>query len=286
MSTLSAELMVFLSSALVVVGVATGLVTLRPLWDGVASRYVADLRPQLEALSIDLKSMTFYLRLWGVVLAAVVFLFAWVLHMFPVAIAAGFLVYVAPRLIVKRLIAQRRTLLRDQMVTASVALANTARAGMALAQGLEEVAREIADPLASELRRIVFQFQRGRPLAEAITEVRDRLELDGFTLFAHAINTCLERGGKITEALDRISKSLQENQRIERKLDADTAGGRKVVVLLGAFPLAFLAGFYLLDSRSTGLIFTTLPGQVLLVVVFAMIYVSVRWSSKILSIDV
>ncbi len=46
-----------------------------------------------------------------------------------------------------------------------------------------------------------------------------------------------EGKGKITDALERISRSLQENQRLERKMEADTASGRKVIIILGALAL-------------------------------------------------
>ncbi len=68
----------------------------------------------------------------------------------PVAIAAVYLVYVAPRIILDLMIRRRRALLRDQMVTATIALANTSRAGLSLAQGLETVGKET--PGAARLR--------------------------------------------------------------------------------------------------------------------------------------
>ena len=52
------------------------------------------------------------------------------------------------------------------MVAATIALANTSRAGLSLAQGLETVGNETPEPLASEIRRIVREYKHGRPLAE------------------------------------------------------------------------------------------------------------------------
>jgi Flp pilus assembly protein TadB len=66
-------------------------------------------------------------------------------------------------------------------------------------------------------------------LPESLRAAKDRLNIDSFTLFAAAILVSLERGGRITDALERISHSLQELQRIERKLEVDTASGKKVV---------------------------------------------------------
>jgi tight adherence protein B len=278
-------LTMLLSSLLMGTAVFLGSLWLTPLWDVVTARQFADLSPRLRELSMDQSQLPRYLRLWGLAMLGVLVLTT-VLRLYLLVPAAVYLLYILPRYLLEARIRQRRTLLRDQMVGAGVALANATRAGLSLAQGLESIAKEMPEPLATELRRIVGEYQRGRPLPEAIRDAQQRLRLDGFTLFASAILTCLERGGKVTEALERISKSLQENQRLERKLDADTASGRKVVFLLGVFPLVFLGGFYALDPQGTGLLFSTLIGQGALLAVGVLVYFSVRWAQRILSIQI
>ena len=89
----------------------------------------------------------------------------------------------------------------------------------------------------------------------------------------------------MTEALERISKSLQEGQRLERKLEADTASGRKVVIILTAFPLVFLFGYYAMDPVGTGVLFKTVLGQIVIVTVLGLTYASARWAKQILTID-
>jgi Flp pilus assembly protein TadB len=122
-------------------------------------------------------------------------------------------------------------------------------------------------------------------LAEAITTTKDRLQLDCFTLFASALCVSLGRGGRITESLERIGETLQENQRVERKLESETASGRKVVILLALFPFVFLGGFYLMHPEGTSMVFQSLLGQLVLLVVIALVFVSVWWSNRILSIE-
>jgi tight adherence protein B len=258
----------------------------RPIWDGIARRHIADLTPAMRDLNMDASKLPAYLRWWGVAMLAAGVLVAVAFGSPLLAIPTIFIIYQAPRFLVRSQIARRRILLRDQMVGACTALANTARAGLALPQGLEAVAPETPEPLAAEFRRTNHDFQRGRPFADCLRDAQKRLNLDGFTLFASAILVCLERGGKVTEALERIGRSLQEHQRLERKLEADTASGRKVVLILAFCPAIFLAGFYLLDPAGTGLIFTTLVGQITLVVVGILVYVSVQWARRILGLNV
>ena len=117
---------------------------------------------------------------------------AFVFQMPPVAIAAVYLVYVAPRIILDLMIRRRRALLRDQMVAATIALANSSRAGLSLAQGLETVGEETPEPLAYEIRRVVHEYKHGRPLAEALRAAKDRLNIDSFTLFAAAVLVSLD----------------------------------------------------------------------------------------------
>ncbi len=277
---------ILISSTLVFAAVFLAVRSGGDVWDQVTSRYVADITPKLDSLSLDRSHLPKYLRIWGISLVAAFVFVAFILRMPPVAIAAVYLVYVAPRIILDIMIRRRRALLRDQMVAATIALANTARAGLSLAQGIETVSKETPEPLATELRRIVHEYRHGRPLSESLRSTKERLKIESFTLFSAAILVCLERGGRITEALERISHSLQELQRIERKLEVDTASGTKVVYILTAFPLFFLGLSYIANPSGTDTLLHSLLGQVILLFVIALTYVSFRWSQRILAIEV
>lgn len=256
---------------------------LLPAWDALTGRYTDDLRRDLHAVGIDSARVPGYMRWWGVALVGSVLFFAVVLQVPVLALVAGYLIWRSPRYLLNQQLRKRRVLLRDQMVPACVSLANATRAGLSLAQGLESIAKETPPPLAAELGRIVFEFHSGRPLAAALRDTQERLQLDSFTLFASAILVCLERGGKITEALERIARSLQEHQRLERKMEADTASGRKVVVLLAAFPVFFLGLFFMFDPQGTSLLFDSLMGQGVLLIVCVLVYFSVQWAWRILA---
>jgi tight adherence protein B len=277
---------ILFSSILVFTAVYLAIGSAGSVWDSVTRRYVADITPMLDSLSLDRSRLPGYLRIWGISLVAAFVCVAFVLRMPPVALAAVYLVYVAPRIILDFMIRRRRALLRDQLVAATIALSNTSRAGLSLPQGLETVAKETPEPLAMELRRMVHEYKHGRPLPESLRATKDRLRIDSFTLFASALLVSLERGGRITEALERISHSLQEIQRIERKLEVDTASGTKVVYLLTAFPLFFLGLSYITNPSGTATVFQSWSGQVILLIVIALAYFSFRWSQRILAIEI
>ncbi|QGJ70684.1 Hypothetical protein PBC10988_23820 [Planctomycetales bacterium 10988] len=284
---LTTNQLLLIASCVLGLAVAWFLYTVGPAWDQFANWKIAQLRPRLQALRLDdEEKLRLYLRLWGGAMLITLIVLGFYLQMIPIALACMYLLYVMPHILIHWAIEHRQTLLRDQMVGASITMANACRAGLALAQGLQTVAEEAPEPLATEFHRIVYQYESGLTLKETLVEAKERLDLDSFTLFVSAVLVCLERGGRITEALERISESLQENQRLERKLDSATAAGRKVMVVLAVFPVGFLGLFYLIFPEGTGMLFTTILGQVVLTAVIGIVYLSIRWSQRIMAIEI
>lgn len=272
----------YLSTVTVAIAVFLGALSYREVWDRLAQAYISDLTPTIKRLNIDDKRIPALMRIWGI-LIVVALVIGFIAP--PLVIASLFFVYIAPKAYLNYLIAQRRTLLRDQLVGASEALANTTRAGLSLAQGLEAVEKDAPRPLADEIKMILYDFNHGLPLPKAIERTKDRLQHDSFTLLAASLLTSLERGGKISEALDRISYSLKEMQRVERKMEADTAGGKSVLVILSIFPMLFLLLFLFIYPEGTMELFGSLIGQAVLLVIIILVYISVTWGQRILSIE-
>src|SRR6187431_3038767 len=96
-----------LSSMLVFVGVLLFCQSCGGVWDDVTARYVADITPKLDSLSLDRSHLAKYLRIWGLSLVFAFVFVAFILRMPPVAIAAVYLVYVAPRIILDFMIRTR-----------------------------------------------------------------------------------------------------------------------------------------------------------------------------------
>ena len=169
------------TAMMLVAGIVAGQ-SLGGAWDRISKRYVADLRPILDSLSMDQRNTQTLLRWWGLSMVASFIVLTFVLEMFPIAVAVVLLLLLAPRWILKFIIDRRRTLLRDQLVGGTISLANACRAGLSLAQGLETVGGETSQPLARELQQIVNEYEHGRSLTEAIASTKERLGLDSFTL--------------------------------------------------------------------------------------------------------
>lgn len=277
-------LAILISSLLAFCSLFLGVLMVVPCWDRTAIDYCGELSERFEQLGMGSARLKLLLRVWGCLICASL-LGGYVLHALPLGIALGILLMVMPRQVLQWLITQRETKLRRQMVQATAALANSMRAGLSLKHALEAIAVDTPQPLKQNLQRIVFDAEHGRPLVEAIHEVRTRLNIDAFSLFAAAISVNLDRGGPLNQSLARISVSLQENERLQRKLAADTSAGRQMLIILSLFPAAFLAMFAWLEPQGVLALFQTLPGQLVLIVVGAIVCAGVQWGRKIMTID-
>lgn len=271
------------SSALVFAASTLTFLMLTPLWDYLAAKQMGQLTDRFERLALDTNMLYFALRVWGIAMVAIFFALWLGAGMLPIAITVTLIIYTAPRHILHLLILRQERLLRDQLVSATTRLGNAVKAGLSIAQGIDTVTEDTPPPLSRELSRIANDYQRGRPLREAIAAVRQRLNLEDFTLFALAIEVALDRGGRLNEALDRISHSLGENQRVERKLEAETANGRRVVLILGAFPVGFLLLYYFCAPDLTWYLYSTFWGHLLLAGVIGLVYVGYRYATFILN---
>ena len=279
------QIFILSSSFILLFAVKLGVERIGPAWDVISNKRVEDLKQRAEAISLDVENLNRYLRIWGLCLLAIPVFIWFVLDLPLIALGSIYFVYVTPVYVLDWLIARRRQLLRDQMVRATQFLANAARAGLNLQDGLREVVQESKAPLSYELQRIVAGRDAGQSLSEALDAARVRIQLEPFTLFAIAIQITLERGGRLDEAMNRICGSLTDAQRIERKLRADTASGKRATVILSLFPFGFMALFYVLDPDTMSLLFTTIIGQAVLMLVIILVYIGCKVALRIMDIQ-
>ena len=278
--------MIFVAIFLVFLSVASLAYFVVPAWDELAGKYIQDLKPRLLALNIEEETVLNILRWWGVGFVSILFFIGIVLAK-PIIAAGLFMILIlVPRIVLDQMISERKIKIRDQLVAATVGLANTTRAGLTLAQGLANISSDIPNPLGGEFQRIVRNYESGQPLKQSIRDVKNRLDIESFNVFASSVLVAMDQGGNISQALDKISTGLAEQQRLERKIESTSAGGRKLAFVLGMFPPAFLLGFYLLDPDSVGLMFSAILGQIILVGIGFMVFGAVRWCVRILDIEV
>ena len=131
------------------------------------------------------------------------------------ACVGGLAGYLAPSLLLDRLITKRRQEYRAGFPDFMDLLVVCADAGLALEGALERVGRELGDSypaLAANIHLTNLEIRAGRPLSDALEHFGDRLGLDEVRSFATLIQQSEELGSSITEALRVYSEDMRHKR--------------------------------------------------------------------------
>ena len=187
----------------------------------------------------------------------------------PLAIAAGILAASLPLSFVAIKRARRLAAFERIFPEVIELLSRSVRAGHSFASGLEIVATDLPDPVATEFR-IAFDEQRfGLPLRDALLSLVERVPLMDVRIFVIALLVQKETGGNLVEILDKLSHVIRERFRIAGDVRTRTAQGRLTAAILITLPLALLLILRLLDPEYVNLLFTDRLGQYMLMVAAA-----------------
>jgi len=127
----------------------------------------------------------------------------------------------------------------------------------------------------------------GKPLERCLVETKDRLKSENFALFTAAMEASRESGGRLNETVDRIAHSVRELQRLERKVESETAQARASAFYMALAPAAILAIYYfIVDPVNTTRLFTTVAGQVILSTALVLNVIAYLWARQILNPDI
>jgi tight adherence protein B len=115
-------------------------------------------------------------------------------------------------------------------------LARGLKAGHAFPSGLQQVAKEMPDPLGTEFSIVYKEFSHGMDMSSALLGLRNRLGLADLSFFTTAVLIQRETGGNLTDILDKISVLIRERFQLRNQVKALTAEGRLSGLILVLLP--------------------------------------------------
>ena len=277
---------VWLSSLLI--GLAVGVLSYfcRDYFVQALDAVEKDLAGKLRRLRASTRNLRKYLVGWLMVLGGAFFGFWIGLDSLTFAVLIAAFLVSAPWYLLRRMAQRRREKIEDQLADAMVTLANAVRAGLSLAQSLEILASQCPKPINTEFHQIVAEYKLGRPLERTLIEAKNRLRSENFALFAAALMATHESGGRLNETVERIAESVLELQRLERKVQSETAQARKSAVYMAMAPAFILAVYWFVDPINTTLLFTKMVGQVLLATALVLNVIAYLWARVILNPEI
>jgi tight adherence protein B len=115
-------------------------------------------------------------------------------------------------------------------------LARGLKAGQTLPAGLQQVSKEMPDPLGTEFFITFMEFSHGMDLNRALTNLCDRVDLQDLSFFTTAVLIQRETGGNLTEILEKLSVLIRERFKLRNQVKSLTAEGRLSGIILILLP--------------------------------------------------
>lgn len=144
---------------------------------------------------------------------------------------------------------KRMNMIQEQLPEAVELMVRSLRVGHPFSSAVAIVAREVPDPLGTEMGIISDEAAYGRDMGETLKTMAERLDSQDMRFLAVAVTIQQTSGGNLAEILDGLAKVIRARFRLFRRVAAITAEAKWSGNLLSAFPLVALAGINLVQPN-------------------------------------
>lgn len=142
---------------------------------------------------------------------------------------------------------KRMALLEEQLPDAVELMVRSLRVGHPFSSAIAIVAKEVADPLGTEMGVIADENAYGRDIGEALKHLAERMDMQDLRFLAVAVTIQQVSGGNLAEILDGLAKVIRARFKLFRRVNAITAEAKWSGMFLSGFPLVALVGISVLQ---------------------------------------
>ena len=206
--------------------------------------------------------------------------------MLLVGLLVGICVGLIPYGVVMYLRQKRLRAFEERFPEALDLLGRAVRAGHAFTTGLEMIAKESPEPIASEFRTTFEEQNFGLPLRDALLNMTERIPSIDVRFFVTALLIQKETGGNLAEILDGLARVIRDRFRIYREVRVRTAQGRLTAGILIALPIFMMLVLMVMNPNYMGVLFHDPKGMLALTVAGIMQVIGSLVIWKIIHIEV
>lgn len=153
---------------------------------------------------------------------------------------------------------KRMAMIEEQLPDAVELMVRSLRVGHPFSSALNAVAKEVPDPLGSEMGVIADEAAYGRDTGEALKAMAERLDMQDLRFLAVAVTIQQQSGGNLAEVLDGLAKVIRSRFKLFRRVKAITAEATWSGMFLSVFPIGAIVVIMLIkpdyfdDVKQTG----------------------------------
>lgn len=204
----------------------------------------------------------------------------------PLGIVLGVLVgWLSMRLIVSVKISQRRAAFDAQLPNVLQLVGSSIQTGFSLAQALDAVVREDAQPASGEFARALGESRLGADLADALESVATRLDSRDLRWVVMAIRIQRETGGNLAEVLRNTVNTMRERAYLRRQVRSLSAEGRLSAWVLLALPILVGGWLFYANPRYMHPLYSTVLGITMLAIACALVVIGAFWMRNVINVE-
>lgn len=200
-----------------------------------------------------------------------------------VGVAGG---WAGMRLALSTMIARRGRAFDEQLPNILQLVASSIQAGFSLAQALDAVVRENAQPASGEFARAIAETRIGIDLADALDAVALRLRSRDLSWVVMAIRIQRETGGNLAEVLRNTVTTMRERSYLRRQVRSLSAEGRLSAYVLLSLPVLVGGWLFFADPSYMRPLYETFLGLAMLVGGIVLISIGTLWMRSLIKVEV
>lgn len=144
---------------------------------------------------------------------------------------------------------KRIAMLEEQLPDAVELMVRSLRVGHPFSSAIAIVAREVPDPLGTEMGVISDETAYGRDMGETLKAMAERLEMQDMRFLAVAVAIQQTAGGNLADILHGLSQVIRARFKLFRRVKAITAEAKWSGMFLSVFPLGALVMINLIQPN-------------------------------------
>lgn len=142
---------------------------------------------------------------------------------------------------------KRMSMIEEQLPDSVELMVRSLRVGHPFSSAINIVAKEVADPLGSEMGVIADEAAYGRDMGESLKAMAERMDMQDLRFLAVAVTIQQTSGGNLADILDGLAKVIRARFRLFRRVKAITAEAKWSGNFLSGFPVVALMGISMIQ---------------------------------------
>ncbi|MCL2144988.1 MAG: type II secretion system F family protein [Endomicrobia bacterium] len=176
-------------------------------------------------------------------------------------------------------------LIDKQVIEALTIVKNAVQSGQSLAQAVGTAAGELKDPIKIEFDKMSENLALGVSFDKVLIDISENAPSKEFKLMIDTIRISKDSGASLAGIFDRIIAATSQRIAIQSKVTALTAQGRMSGNVVSVMPFLVILMMYTIEPDMMRSLFTTLAGNILLLITVIMVLIGSFVIRKLTEID-